>query len=469
MTATALLKSLEKFGELTRVFSYPYVKLVVKSEKFDNVDDSEREPILAESIGITIDELRRSCHNCLFLLKLVASNEQGELLKSRSTHWLAGLTGSQGISRTETVRALHYYGYKGGQARSTLLAATAVSLARDGWNILVIDADLEAPSLDTIFSASSKSLSSTLLGVSQGFDRISPITVYVPPRQPTRGRVDLMNCWPRLSGYDIDAAAFALRSALEPTIVETALGAIANYSKSAGYDLLLIDHRTGLSPSILPSLATLPGPVVITVRLDEQWLPAKNFLSLLLKTHPTEPGIFVVWKPDSEDDRSFQQRTYRQREELLELLADVYRFQSGSLFPDDDISTSDLDDHVVVWQYDEAFRFTRLPEPEDLASQSREAISRVRSLLGLGQSRIQAAIPASPSSDRGTDISGAKDQGDLVVTRALRELLAPSNPYTYILGRKGTGKTRLARELSSKKLGEPLLVPDDSDDVGGLR
>src|SRR5207248_2352499 len=104
--------------------------------KFDDVDESEREPILAESIGITIDELRRSCHNCLFLLKLVASNEQDELLRSRSTHWLAGLTGSQGVSRAETVRALHYYGYKGGQARSTLVAATAVSLARNGWNIL---------------------------------------------------------------------------------------------------------------------------------------------------------------------------------------------------------------------------------------------------------------------------------------------------------------------------------------------
>jgi MinD-like ATPase involved in chromosome partitioning or flagellar assembly len=470
MTASAFLRALEKVGEVDKVFVYPYVKLIVRSSLFSGQSDSEREETLSRTLGITIDELRRTTHNCLFLLRLADTNEVHEKLISRSTHWLAGLTHATSSAQKETIRAVHFYGYKGGQARSTLAAALAVAQSQDGWKVLVIDADLEAPSLDTIFAASSKSLSSTLLGVSQGFERILPLTVYAP-RQAGRGTVDLINCWPRLGGYDIDTAAFALRSALEPTVIETALMRIADYAKDNKYDLLIVDHRTGLSPSILPSLATLPGPIAITVRLDEQWQPAKGFLSLLLNTHASEPGLFIVWKPDSEDERSFQQRTYRQREELLELLADAYRFQSGSLFLDDDVSTTELEDHIVVWPYDEAFRTSRLPESDALSHNARESLSQVRSLLGLGESRIgePPAKPAAFSSGRITNISGAKDQGDLLVTRALRELLAPSNPYTYILGRKGTGKTRLARELSIRGIGEPLLVPDDSEDNRGLR
>lgn len=76
---------------------------------------------------------------------------------------------------------------------------------------------------------------------------------------------------------------------------------------------------------------------------------------------------------------------------------------------------------------------------------------------------------APPAGQSKTSISGAKDQGDLVVTKALRELLAPSNAYSYVLGRKGTGKTRLARELALRNLGEPLIVADDSEEMWGLK
>lgn len=468
MTAAALLKALENFGQVTKVFSYPYVKVTVCSDRFAGLQVSAREEVLAKALGVPIDEIRRTAHHSLFLLQLVEPTEPNGQ-SHRSTHWLAGLTESAPSVEPQIVRAVHFYGYKGGQARSTVLAVLAITLARDGWKVLVIDADVEAPSLDTIFAASSKSLSSTLLGISQGFERIQPLTVYAPAPDNGEASVALVNCWPRVAGYDIDAAALALRTALEPTILESALRALRDYAHDHKYDLIIVDHRTGLSPSILPSLASLPGPLVITVRMDEQWQPAKTFLGLLLKNFPPDPGLFVIWKPDAEEDRSFQQRTYRQREELLDVLAEAYR--GDLLWSEDDLSADDLQDHLVVWPYDEAFRSVRLPEPEVLGGQTKDAIARIRSLLGLGDSK-HGQIPVSPIREtraRITNISGAKDQGDLIVTRALRELLTVSNPYTYILGRKGTGKTRLARELSARHIGEPLLVPDDSEDPRGIK
>jgi len=40
-------------------------------------------------------------------------------------------------------------------------------------------------------------------------------------------------------------------------------------------------------------------------------------------------------------------------------------------------------------------------------------------------------------------------------------LCTPNNSYTYVLGRKGTGKTRLVRTLAESQLAIPLLVADD--------
>lgn len=463
MTARKLLKELSQLGDLSKDFSYPYVKLRLSDSAFEGLTDIEREARVAEKLGLSIEEIRRTAHNNLFLFEFLAPNEHQPGRTSRSTHWLAGLTEVTTVAKEASIRAIHFYGYKGGQARSTILAALSVALAKDGWKVLVIDADLEAPSLDTIFSTTSRTLSSTLLGLSQGREPLNPVAAYSP--SSGTGGVDLLNCWPRTESYDIDSAALALRAALEPTILEQSFAQISQYALANSYNAVLVDHRTGLSPSVLPCMSALPGPVVATVRLDEQWQPAAKFIELLMKTFPREPGLFAVWKPDSEDERSFAQRTFRQREHLLEILVDAYEssFEEGS----EELATTDLEDHIVTWPYDEAFRSNRLPEPESLAIPAREALTRIRSLLGLGGERI---LPSSvgPSKPQTSHPSGAQDEGDFITTGALRELLKANNPYTYILGRKGTGKTRLARELATRKIGEPLLVPADAPDQLGL-
>jgi MinD-like ATPase involved in chromosome partitioning or flagellar assembly len=460
MTADYLLRVLERVGKVTKVFTFPYVKVFVESPIFTSLNDGEREVTLADALKVSVEEIRQSCVNSLLLLRPISPEEAPVSSKGRSTHWLAGLTGTSAPSREQSIRAIHFYGYKGGQARSTILAETAMSLAADGWRVLVVDADVEAPSLDTLFSASSSSLGGTLLGISQGAALLRPITVYVED-DGQRGLVDVFNCWPKGNAYSIDATAFTLRSALDPSVLERAVERIKTFATEKQYDVVLVDHRTGISTSTLPIMASLPGTTVVAVRLDEQWRPARQFLRLVLNASFPEPGVFVAWKPDSEESRSFGQRTYRQREDLLDMLAETF-FTPGQ---DDEnvISGSDIEDHLIVWPYDSAFRTQRLPEPHTLDGANQEALVQLRSLLALGHK-----FPAAPERVS-FNISGAKDRGDLIITRALRELLSPANPFAYILGRKGTGKTRLARELSARGQGEPLLIANDSEDTNGIR
>lgn len=48
-------------------------------------------------------------------------------------------------------KVISFYSFKGGMGRTTTLAAIAYNLARDGKNVLLIDTDIEAPGLATIF------------------------------------------------------------------------------------------------------------------------------------------------------------------------------------------------------------------------------------------------------------------------------------------------------------------------------
>ena len=57
------------------------------------------------------------------------------------------------------------------------------------------------------------------------------------------------------------------------------------------------------------------------------------------------------------------------------------------------------------------------------------------------------------------------DQGFFIEPSEFSRLFEPNTSISYIFGRKGTGKTRLLREIQERGLGEPLLVA--ADDLGG--
>ena len=48
-------------------------------------------------------------------------------------------------------KVVTFYSFKGGMGRTTALAAAALSLSKEGKNILAIDTDIEAPGLASLF------------------------------------------------------------------------------------------------------------------------------------------------------------------------------------------------------------------------------------------------------------------------------------------------------------------------------
>jgi len=183
--------------------------------------------------------------------------------------------------------------------------------------------------------------------------------------------------------------------------------------------------------------------------------------------NPSDPGLFVSWKPDDEYLESYRKRNYTQISTLLDTLADVMA-SGGESSPDDgvqlELTFTELEDHWVMWPYDQAFRHARVPERAALSGQTLDAISRIRSLLEVSDRKdARDAVITSLSP------SGSIDPGDLIQTDAIRQLKTPGNSISYILGRKGTGKTRLLRELAEAKLGEPLVVDPNSALSAGIK
>ncbi len=476
MTASQLLDKVRNLGPVRLVFRFPYIHLIYASDEFATLEEEERESIFSKKLGSSISEIRRTARNTLFSIHLLTPVEADQLFpkdsyEGRGYHWLTAYAeeqmGQQArlSSYRSPVKCIHFYGYKGGQARSTLLALIARDLAEDGWRILTVDADLEAPSLDIIFSRTARSLSSTLLGLFQDSGEVSPERL--PASQGT-GYIDLISCRPQTPEYDIDAAALSLRAVLDPLDIDKAAFSIGRLAVERNYDVVLIDHRSGLSHTTLPWMLALPGPSVICLRLDDQWRPALHSIRAVLRMNPSEPGLFVSWKPDEEYLDSYKKRNYTQISTLLDTLADVVASGGDSALAGGEqleLSFSDVEDHWVMWPYDQAFRQMRIPDRAILSGQTLEAIDRVRSLLEVSETKdtrnATVTMPLSPS--------GSVDPGDLIQTDAIRQLKFPGNSISFILGRKGTGKTRLLRELAEARLGEPLVVDPNSALSAGIK
>ena len=200
MNAHHLLKAAKKVCEIKTVFRFPYVHLICISSRFNEVELDDRELDFCHSIKINVAELRRILRNSLLSLRLLTADEFSEEYpdnKDRGHHWLSALIDQElkEISSTEEpstrIKVIHFYGYKGGQARSTLLGLLSTTLAEDGWKVLVVDSDIEAPSLDILYARTSRTLPSTLLGVIQSTSDIIPERVRTPEGS---GYVDLLAC-----------------------------------------------------------------------------------------------------------------------------------------------------------------------------------------------------------------------------------------------------------------------------------
>jgi hypothetical protein len=73
------------------------------------------------------------------------------------------------------------------------------------------------------------------------------------------------------------------------------------------YDVVLMDHRTGLAPTVPAWLRALPGPIVVLDRLDGQSRRARRAVESLWRSLP-DPGLLVSYVPSNDALEGFRER-----------------------------------------------------------------------------------------------------------------------------------------------------------------
>lgn len=494
--AIALLKRLSidapgaprRLTSVTARFVAPSLHIDVVSDEFKNWDAEGRLQLLQSWVDERVADAHVRLNEILSRLPVtlnpLTANEVSERERWTgavvSSSWVSSFIETDAAVPIETdprQKYVHFYGYKGGQARSTVLAMLAKALADDGHRVLLVDADVEAPSLDFFFEVSADSFSQTLMGLCGWATTFQPVAGVHAGR--TGGRVDLLPCRPRVDLADLDFALLAASAPLDNRIYERAGEKLDGFLNelSEPYDVVMIDHRTGIASSVLPLLSRLRGSAAIFARTDTNTSAAPSELKKVVRAifdlTASLPGVFVSFSLDPNKSVSSARTPSeaRFREQLLNELATA--LESRSADGNVEVSTAELQLNWIDWYLDRSLLEPSLPDVSKLQSDNIASLGLLREALGLPIGKRQelpsTGCASSQVGQRQSSLSGAKDSGQFIHIPEVESLLLPGNPYTYILGRKGTGKTRLLHEMALRKLGAPLLVAADEVETLGLR
>jgi Mrp family chromosome partitioning ATPase len=469
-------------------FVAPSLHVDAVSSSFGGIYDENRLELLQKWIDNSPEGERVNLAGVMARLPVTinAITEQEAIEKNKwtsvaeSASWVSSfIGGSHNVHINQDLpsqKYVHFYGYKGGQARSTVLAMLSKALSDDGYQVLLVDADIEAPSLDLFFGVSADSFSQTLMGLCGWAEEIRPVAGVHAGR--TGGRVDLLPCRPRVDSIDLDFAMLAASAPLDCRIYEKAADRLDGYlqSLSSAYDVVMVDHRTGIASSVLPILSRLHGSAVVFIRTDANTAVVPSELKRVVKSifaaTTAAPGVFMSFSLDPNKSASSAKSPMeaRTREQLLGQLASVLEARSDAS-NGEEITTSDLSLNWIDWYLDRSLLEPNLPDVSKLQSDNMASLGLLRETLGLPIGRKQQTTQVSPIIviDSGSSLSGAKDSGQFIHIPEVESLFVDGNPYTYILGRKGTGKTRLLREMATRGFGLPLLVAADEVGTSGLR
>lgn len=483
--------------EVRVVFLSPTLHIDLISDSFRGFNDEDRlarvAAVLVDSFGEKEDVMQTIMSKLPVTVNPLTSDEA-----ANKTSWLGTATTSSWVNwflrqkpptknrdGNSAQRYVHFYGYKGGQARSSVLALFGKLLVDDGYKVLLIDADTEAPSLDSLLSAHADRFSQTLMGLCGWSNDFEPVPAAYTG-QLGKGRMDVLPCRPRNEDNDLDFALLVATAPLDARIYERAASRLqlALAAMDEPYDFVLIDHRTGIATSVLPLVGELPGPIAMFVRADSNTVTTpsemKKVVRSIFDNSGSDAGAFVSFSLDSnrKSDATIPTFEARVREELLEELAqslsnnaDAHPLTPREEEEEEDISAQELELNWVEWYFDRALLDSTLPDISKLQSDNIQALRQLRDVLGLPLNKKADVLQETHYRDETVvlSLSGARDMGTFIHIPDVERLFVKGSPITYILGRKGTGKTRLLRELAFRKFGTPVLVAADETSLEALR
>lgn len=456
-----VLESLKKLKENYKIdyklcYRFPNSYVIITNIDFKSDEEDENELKLCSLLGIELDTLRKLSNQAMVLFECLSKEEFDNYDETeRGTHWTELLIEDElGIESNpqkdeESIKVIHFFGFKGGQGRSSVLAQLAHSLINDSWKVLAIDSDLEAPSLDIIFDRKPK-IENSLLGIYLN-EEVEPILcqdIY------GKGSLYLIGAKPDDPSWDIEYASLTLQASVNTSIVVNLANSVKKIYKEKNFDIILIDHRSGISLSPVVWQKQLNGPFVIFSKMDNQWKHSEVFLKRLIQSSRVAPyANFVSLIPYSNDpDYMNSLEVENQREAYKEILFSAVQLKYKNKDEIESISEGDMSQEIHNWHYHTHYSKNLLPALVTLGNENEESIRNLRKSLNIGEKR---------GKDEKSD-SGIRDTRVFIVTKELANIINPDSPITYIFGRKGTGKTRIFRELINKNVKvKPLLAQDD--------
>ena len=447
------LKELRKGNTLDYKLCYrfPDSYIVVTNTDFKSDEEDENELKLCNLLGIELDILRKLANQSMVLFECLSKEEFDNYDEvDRGTHWSELLIEEELDLKPKEIKAddikvVHFYGYKGGQGRSSVLAQLASSLMNDGWKVLVIDSDLEAPSLDIIFDKQLK-LEDSLLGIYLKED----VKPFFCDEVYGKGSLHMIGAKPDQNDWDIEYASLTLQASVNPSIIEYLANYIKKINEKEKFDIILIDHRSGLSLSPVVWQKYLNGPFMIFSKMDNQWKHFKTFFKRLIRSSHIEPyaGIISLMpyleSKTSRENEDIESQKQKYKDILLDALKEKPEFI--------DSGDGDMDKYIYRWPYQTQYSENLLPDIKTLSKDSQDCIRGLRTSLNIHHTKVVEYKRSS---------SGILDMRSLIVTRELANLINPESPVNYIFGRKGTGKTRIFSELIKSKKVKPLLASND--------
>jgi formylglycine-generating enzyme required for sulfatase activity/cellulose biosynthesis protein BcsQ len=248
------------------------------------------------------------------------------------------------MSDSRPGRIITFYSYKGGTGRTMALANTAWVLASNGYRVLMIDWDLEAPGLHRYFHPflSDKRLTATkgmidlvfdyqrsVLALPEAggmrkfpdewYDRQLDIFPYITElvwRQPGFGELHLLPAGPQNSEYGIRVNTFNWQQ-LYKNLGGFELFEAMKRQLVREYDYVLIDSRTGVSDTSGISTVQMPDTLVVCFTLNSQSIEGAGEVALSVAEQRAKeyaPTPFRVFPVPTRLERAEKQKLDRARD-----------------------------------------------------------------------------------------------------------------------------------------------------------
>lgn len=259
-------------------------------------------------------------------------------------------------------KVVTFYSFKGGMGRTTTLASVALQLAKKGKNVMMIDTDIEAPGLATLFfdeeaiqnGVLDYLLEHSLTSDSDIFNYVMDVTepsllnendgsLYVLPA----GRVD-ENYLQKLARIDYqDHRAGALRKSI-CNMLEAVCG-------SYSVDYILIDARAGFHDMGGIAVAQLPhGAVLFGNHSRQSWDGITQVIRTISESHSDNiPIVIADCMCDSNTSPSFIQDKERFLQKAYTVCTENY-YMEGEALPG--IDASNVAHEPVFLPYDPSLR-----------------------------------------------------------------------------------------------------------------